>query len=52
MPTPHSVKQVSMRHIPFLAAAPLLLLGAQMISEYERIDQVDAAPEPFNTARH
>lgn len=32
--------------------AILLLLGAQMISEYERIDQADAAPEPFNTARH
>jgi YihY family inner membrane protein len=30
--------------------ATLLLLGAQVISEYERIDQGDSAPRPFTTA--
>ena len=34
-------------------AAALLLLGAQVISEYERIDKGDAAapPQPFTTGR-
>ena len=32
--------------------ATLLLLGAQMISEYERTDKDDAAPKAFNTARN
>ena len=32
MPTSHSVKQVTMRHFPLLAAAPLLLLGALLLS--------------------
>lgn len=31
--------------------ATLLLLGAQVISEYERIDEDDVAPEPFTTPR-
>ena len=37
--------------LSFEVAATLLLLGAQMISEYERLahEALDTAPKPFTT---